>query len=74
VDRSEIRLRIIEGLLPPASRLGMNQPETIVLVADALEDYVLNGVHGKEKKEVAPSAEKVQYATESRYRPARKGR
>lgn len=40
---TEVRMRVIEAVMPPASRLGLNNPETIAKIAHTLEQYVMNG-------------------------------
>lgn len=37
----EIRLRIVEAVLPAASRAGLTDPQLIVKTATTLEQYVL---------------------------------
>ncbi len=55
VSPQETRLRILEGLLPSMTRLGINQPEIIICTANALEKYVTSG-YASDNEDASSSA------------------
>jgi len=40
METVDIRLRILEAVIPQATRLGMAKPEQIVDIAKVIEEYV----------------------------------
>jgi len=42
MDKAEIRLRIVEVLVPQATRVGIEQPEYVIKACTQLEKYVLD--------------------------------
>ena len=52
MDKSEIRLKIVEVVVPQATRVGVLEPEYIIKTCSQLEEYVL-GI--KEKGELSDS-------------------
>lgn len=54
MDNKEIRLRILETLVPKASQVEVTNPERIVRLATELEQYVLGS---KEASEDSPTSQ-----------------
>lgn len=50
----EIRLRLVEAVLPHATRVGLGEPEHIVKVCTHLEKYVLDSAQTGEKLSDSP--------------------
>ena len=43
MDRAEVRLRLLEVVVPTASKVGLTNSQEIVQIATRLEEYVLEG-------------------------------
>lgn len=57
--KEEIRLRIVEAVLPAATKVGLNEPEHIVKTCSNLENYVLGlGKQGEKQPVSSPRREK----------------
>jgi hypothetical protein len=54
-DDHEIRLRILEAVLPQATRVGLEEPDQIVKVCTRLEKYVLDSAQIGEKLSDSPT-------------------
>lgn len=57
MDKSEIRLRIVEVMVPQATRVGVLEPEYIVKSCSQLEEYVL-GVKETGEESDSPTTRK----------------
>jgi len=53
-DLHEIRLRILEAVLPQATRVALGEPDHIVTVCTHLEKYVLDSQSTGEKLSDSP--------------------
>lgn len=53
-DLHEIRLRILEAVLPQATRVGLGEPDHIVKTCTQLEKYVLDSAQIGEKLSDSP--------------------
>ena len=53
-DIHEIRLRILEAVLPQATRVALGEPEHVVTVCTHLEKYVLDSAQIGEKLSDSP--------------------
>lgn len=42
MDKVEVRMRIVEVLVPQATRVGIEQPEYLIKACTQLEEYVLD--------------------------------
>lgn len=51
---SEVRLRILEALIPQATRVGIQEPEYIVNTCKVLENYVLESKLGENTSDSPP--------------------
>jgi len=47
MDEREIRLRIVEAVIPQASRVAMQDPVSIINTCTTLESYVLDSKKGE---------------------------
>jgi len=47
MDLSEVRLRILETVIPQATRVGIQEPEYLVNTCKTLEKYVLESKSGE---------------------------
>jgi hypothetical protein len=47
MDNHQIRLELVKAVVPQATRVSMTEPEHIVKVCAALEEYVLNSNNGE---------------------------
>lgn len=54
MDNAEMRLRLIEAVLPQATRVGMAEPEHLVKVCTVLEQYVLDCKEGEKLSDSPP--------------------
>lgn len=54
MDQSEVRLRILEVLIPQATRVGIQEPEYLVNTCKTLEKYVLESKSGESKSDSPP--------------------
>jgi hypothetical protein len=54
MDLSEVRLRILESIIPQATRVGIQEPEYIVKTCKVLENYVLESELGESKSDSPP--------------------
>jgi hypothetical protein len=54
-DLHEIRLRILEVVIPQATRVGLGEPDNIVTVCTHLEKYVLDFAQIGEKLSDSPT-------------------
>mgnify|MGYP001048052596 CR=1 FL=1 len=54
MDKTEVRLRIIEAVVPQATKVGITEPEYIVKTCSTLEEYVLGSVNNGELPDSPP--------------------
>jgi len=55
MDEREIRLRIVEVMVPKAAQIGIIKPETIVDSCMQLEKYVLGSQEGEDQPSSPPA-------------------
>ena len=55
ISDNEIRLKLVETVIAQASRVGLEQPETVVKICTTLEKYVIKSPK-KAKGKSQPSA------------------
>lgn len=55
MDKSEVRLRIVEVLVPQATRVGIEQPEYIIKACTQLEKYVLDLKEDENQPDSSPA-------------------
>ena len=58
MDNKEIRMRIVEAVIPQATRVGLTDAKIISSACEKLEDYVINGVKVEKPEAVEPPATK----------------
>ena len=54
MDNNEIRLRIVEAVIPQASRVALNDSEIIIKTCTGLEKYVLKSETSGKKSNPQP--------------------
>jgi hypothetical protein len=54
MDKAEIRLRIVEVLVPQATRFSIEQPEYIIKTCRQLESYVLDLIDDESQPDSSP--------------------
>jgi hypothetical protein len=55
MDKAEIRLRIVEVLVPQATRVGIEQPEYIIKACTQMEKYVLDLKEDESQPDSSPA-------------------
>jgi hypothetical protein len=54
MDKHDVRLRLLEAVLPQATRVGLGEPDHIVKVCTVLEQYVLDFNEGEKLPDSPP--------------------
>jgi hypothetical protein len=55
MDKAEVRLRIVEVLVPQATRVGIEQPEYLIKACTQLEKYVLDLKEDESQPDSSPA-------------------